>query len=199
MRRSRSARSAAMSIGADHDLLARAGVGLGQDAAVVVDDHAPARPGERRVVRQARPLVRGHDEGDVLQRPAAVDDRPPVHRRRRAPRVHVRRDADQHLRPLQRQLADRLGEEPVVADRAADRADLGLGHREHRLRVAGEVVRAGVDLPRNPRVDLAVLVEQPVRADQAGGVEDAPGILAVHLQEACRSGCRRRVPSPSRW
>ncbi len=32
-----------MSIGADHHLLAGAGIGLGQDAAVVIDDHAAAR------------------------------------------------------------------------------------------------------------------------------------------------------------
>ena len=40
---------------ADDDLLARAGIGLGQDAAVEVDDHAAARPGERRVVGAGSP------------------------------------------------------------------------------------------------------------------------------------------------
>ena len=125
---------------------------------------------------QAGPLVGRHHVGDVLQRPAAVDDRPPVHRRRRAPRVHVGRHADQHLRPLQGQLADRLGKEPVVADGHAQPADLGLDHREHVLGVTGDVVRAGVDLPGNPRVGLAVLRQQPVGADQAGRVEDVAGV-----------------------
>ena len=140
--------------------------------AVEVDDLAAARPRVRRIVAQARALVGGDDEGDVLERAAAVDDRPPVHRLGRAPRIHVGRDADQHLGAVGRELADRLGKEPVVADGAAEPADRRVGHREQRLVVAGEVVRAGVDLVRNPRVDLAVLVEDPLGPDQAGRVED---------------------------
>src|SRR5690348_3634575 len=52
---------------ANHDLFAGTGVGLSQNAAIVIDNHAPARPGEGRVMRQARGLVRGHDVGHVLQ------------------------------------------------------------------------------------------------------------------------------------
>src|SRR5947208_1022554 len=36
----------------DHDALPRSRLGLRQHAAVVVDDHAPAGPTERRIVRQ---------------------------------------------------------------------------------------------------------------------------------------------------
>ena len=35
---------------ADHDLLARAGIGLREDSAVEVDDHAAAGPRERRII-----------------------------------------------------------------------------------------------------------------------------------------------------
>ena len=133
---------------------------------------------------RARALVRRHHEGGVLQRAAPVHHRPPVHRRGRAPRVHVRGDADQHLRALKRQFADRFGEQPVVADRAPEHADLGVRDRERVLRVAGDVVRAGVDLPRQPRVNLPVLVQQSLRADQARRVEHAAGIFRIHFQEA---------------
>ena len=69
----------------DDDALARAGRRLGEEAAVGVDDHRASGPREGRVVREGRALVRGHDEGVVLDRAAAVDDRPPVGGRRRHP------------------------------------------------------------------------------------------------------------------
>ena len=167
-----------------HDLLARPGVGLGQYPPVVIHHHAAARPRERRVVVRRRRLVRRHDVGYVFQRPTTVHHRPPVHRRRRAPRVHVRRHPHQHLRTAQRQLADRLGKEPVVTDRRPDLADLGINHREHLVRVARQVVRAGVDLPRYPRVHLAVAGKQAVWADQARRVEHMAGEPRITLQEA---------------
>src|ERR1700681_2291972 len=40
--------------GCDDDLFSRPGVGLGEDAAVEVHDHAAAWPGEGRIVREAR-------------------------------------------------------------------------------------------------------------------------------------------------
>ena len=80
--------------------VAGAGVGLGQDAAVVVHDHAAAGPGKRPVVLEARALVGGHDLRHVLQSAAAIDDRPPIHRRRGSPGVHVGGDADEHLRAV---------------------------------------------------------------------------------------------------
>src|SRR5437867_2110719 len=74
----------------DDDSLAGTALGLREDAPVVVDDHAPAGPTERRVVAQRARLVGGDDEGKVFDRARAVDQRPPIHRRLRAPRVHVR-------------------------------------------------------------------------------------------------------------
>ncbi len=41
----------------DDDLLAGPGVGLGQDPAVEVDDHAAARPRERRIIRRLAPWL----------------------------------------------------------------------------------------------------------------------------------------------
>ena len=165
------------------DPLARAWRRFRQHPPVEVHDLLPPGHENGRIVPKARPLVRGHDVRHVLDRPAAVDDRPPVHRRRRTPGVHVRRDADQHLRPVGRELTDRLGEQPVVADRAADPADLGVGDGEERLVVPRQVVRAGVDLLRDPRVDLPVPVEDPLRADQAGRVEDHPRPSRVGFQQ----------------
>ena len=80
------------------ELVAR--VSLGQDSTVEIDDHAPAWPRERRVILSTRPLIRGHHEGEILNGPRPVEERPPVKRRRRAPGIHVRRHADQDLRPL---------------------------------------------------------------------------------------------------
>ena len=61
-------------------------------------------------------------------------------------------------------------------------ADRRVGDRKQRLVVAGEVVRAGVDLVRNPRVHLAVLGEDAVRADQARRVEDDAGPARIGLE-----------------
>src|SRR5262249_4588664 len=83
---------------AENDLLTGPRVGLGQNAAIVVHEHAAAGPGERRIMLRPRPLVGRHHVGQVFQRPAAVDYRPPIQRWRRAPRVHVSRYANQHLR-----------------------------------------------------------------------------------------------------
>jgi hypothetical protein len=65
-----------------------------------------------------------------------------------------------------------LGKEPVVADGAPETADGRVDDREQRLVVAGHVMRAGVDLERDPRVDLAVLGEDAGRPDQARRVEE---------------------------
>ena len=168
---------------ADDDLFARPRIGLGQDAAVEVDDHAAARPRERRIILGARPLVGGHDEREILGGPGAVEEGPPVERRRRAPRVHVGRDPNQDLGAGECEGTDRLGEEPVVADRRAQPADLGLDDGKQRLVVAGQVVRAGVHLPGKPGIHLAVAAQEPVRADQAGRVEDGPGPPGIDLEK----------------
>ena len=62
-------------------------------------------------------------------RAAAVDDRPPVHRLGRAPRIHVGRDAHQNFRAVGGELADGFGKEPVVTDGAADAPDLACRPR----------------------------------------------------------------------
>ena len=78
---------------------------------------------------------------------------------------------------------------PSCADRRVD-------DREQRLVVAGNVVRAGVDLERNPRVDLAIPGEDAVRADQARRVEDDAGPARIDLDHRSRSGCRCRARAP---
>src|SRR5262245_14007993 len=45
-------------------------------------------------------------------------------------------------------------------------------------------MRARVNLPRNPRVDLAVLVKQAFRSDKTRGVEYMPRILWIGFEEA---------------
>ena len=81
----------------DDDPFAGAGRGFGEHAAVEVDHLTAAGPRVRRIVFQARALIRRDDVSDVLERAAAIDDRPPVHRLGRAPRIHVSRDANQAL------------------------------------------------------------------------------------------------------
>src|SRR5438046_220201 len=58
--------------GRDDDPLARARRGLGQEAPIEVHHLAAAGPGVRGIALEARPLVRGHDVGHVLERAAAV-------------------------------------------------------------------------------------------------------------------------------
>src|SRR5581483_7617338 len=48
--------------GTDDDFFAGAGVGLSENATVVIDDHAAAGPTERRIVVGTRTLVAGHNE-----------------------------------------------------------------------------------------------------------------------------------------
>ena len=122
----------------------------------------------------------------IFQRPTAIDRRPPIHGRRRPPRVHIGRDADEDFGAVGRELAQRLGEEPVVADGRANAADGRLGHREQLVVVVGQVVRAGVDFPRDPRIDLAVLVPQPFRPEQAGRVEHLARPLRILFEKSSR-------------
>ena len=178
----RSCRSAVMSIGATTIRSPGPGEASREHASVEVHDLAAARPRVRRVVPQARPLIRRHDVGRVLERPAAVHDRPPVHRLGRAPGIHVRRDAQEHFGAVGGELADRLGKQPVVADRATDAPDRRVGDGEERIDVAVDLVRARVHLVRDPRVHLPVLVEQPFRTDQARRVEDDRGPPRIDLE-----------------
>ena len=130
-----------------------------------------ARPRVRRVVPQARALVRGDHVRHVLDRARAIDERPPVHRLGRAPRIHVRRNANEHFGAVRGQLPDRLRKQPVVADGAADAADRRVGDRKQRLVVARQVVRAAVHLVRNPGIHLPVLVQDALGPDEARRVE----------------------------
>ena len=168
--------------GRHHDALTGTGRGLGQEASVVVHHHAPSRPRVGRVVAQARALVGRDHEGRVLEGAAAVDDRPPVHGLGGTPGVHVGGDADQDLGAVGRELPQRLRKDPVVADGAADPADGRVGHGKEGLVVAGKVVRARLDLVGDPRVHLAVLVEDALGTDEAARVEHDPGPLGVHLE-----------------
>ena len=182
------AASALMAKGADVDrgddhFLALARVGLGQHAAVEVHHHTAAGPAEGRVACQARPLIRGHNVHRVLRGPRAIEERPPVHGRRRAPRIHVRRDAHDHLRAVERDLADRFGEEPVVADRDAEPADLRLDDGKGIGRVIGEVVGTCVQLPRDPRVHLAVLRQHTLGPDEHSRVEDHVRMCLVDFEK----------------
>ena len=147
MRVSRSWRTARDVDRRDDDPLAGSGRCLGEQPAVEVDDLAAAGPGVRRIVPEARALVRRDDERHVLERAAAVHERPPVHRLGGAPGIHVRRHANQHLRAVGGELADRFGKQPVVTDRATEAADWRVGDREQRLVVPGRG-RAGSRGPR---------------------------------------------------
>ncbi len=166
---------------ADDDLFAGPGIGLGQDAAVEIDDHAAAGPRERGIIARRSLPDWPPRRRRSFRRPAPVEERPPVQRGRCAPRVHVGRDPDQDLRAGQRQGTDRLGKQPVVTDRRAQAADLGLDNGKQRLVVARQVVRTGVHLPGEPGIHLAIPAQEPVRPDQAGRVEDGarpPGITS---------------------
>ena len=122
---------------------------------------ASARRSRRSGCRQARSTA-GSAAGSrpdwrprrkrVLDRPAAIDERPPVHRLGRAPGIHVSRDPDQHLGAVGRELTDRLREDPVVADGASDPPDRRVGDRKQRLVVAGRS-RAGWRGPRTGSTD----------------------------------------------
>ena len=128
---------------------------------------------------------RDHVRG-VLDGPRAIDERPPVHGLRGAPRVHVRTHAHQHLGTVERQLPDGLGKEPVVADRAADPADRRVGDREERQVEVRQVMRARVHFPGNPGIHLAVGRGDAVGPDEHRRVEDRIGPAWVPLEERAR-------------
>ena len=53
---------------AEHNLLARPRIGLGENPAVEVDDHAAAGPRKGRMIRGASTLVGRHDVSKILDR-----------------------------------------------------------------------------------------------------------------------------------
>src|ERR1051326_9444853 len=101
---------------------------------------------------ETRALIRGDNVGDILERATTVHNRPPRHWLSCAPRIHVSRDAQQQLRAVRGQLSPRFGNNPVVTDRATDPADRSLSDRKHWLIIIGQIVWAGVDFVRDPRV-----------------------------------------------
>ena len=170
----------------DDDFFSWSWIGLGENAAVEIDDHRAARPRKGRIVPQLGSLVGGEHIRRVFQGTTAIDRRPPIHRRRRTPRVHIGRDANENFGAVGRELAQRFGKEPIVADRRANTADRRLGYWEQFVLVVGQVVGASVDFPRDPRVDLAVLVPQPFRPEQAGRVEHLARPLGILFEEGRR-------------
>jgi hypothetical protein len=103
--------------GSNHNLLAGAGVCLGENPPVMVHEHTAAGQGEWGIIGGARSLVGRHDESEVLHRSRPVEQRPPVERRSRSPGVHVGRDADEDFGSGKGQRADGLGKQRVIANR----------------------------------------------------------------------------------
>ena len=85
------------------DLLAGPRVGLGEDAALVIDHHAAAGPGERRVVLGAGPLVGRHHIGQVVQALAAIGEE-----------LRVRRAVVQGLEQLEQHAAELAEGDPQL-------------------------------------------------------------------------------------
>ena len=75
-------------------------------------------------------LIGRDDVAHVFGRSGAVEERPPVHWRRRAPRVHVGRESAQHFGAFEGHLTQYFGEQPVITDGCADAADFGVRDRE---------------------------------------------------------------------
>ena len=149
----------------DDDPLAGPGRGFGEQAAVEVDDLTAARPRVRRIVPQAGALVGGDDVSGVLERAAAVHERPPVHRFGRAPRIHVGGHAHQDFGAVRGQLADALRE---TASRNRSRSRGGrwayrprerAARRSPRDRAGWRGLRTGIH-----GIHLAILVEDALRA-----------------------------------
>src|SRR5262249_44709912 len=126
------------------------------------------------------------DKRRVLDRAGAIEQRPPVHGRCRAPRVHVSRNADENLGAVEGELTDRLREQPVVANGDTAATELGGGGGEGIVMVAWQVVRARIHLPWNPRIDLAIFEQHALRSDEHGCVEDAIGPFGISLEKTAR-------------
>src|ERR1044071_1066624 len=105
--------------GRDDYSLAGAGRRLRQHPPIVIYNLAAARPRVWRIELQARALIRRYNVSRVFNRATTIHYSPPVHRLRRAPRVHVRRYAHEHFSAVCGQLANRFGEQPVITNRAA--------------------------------------------------------------------------------
>ena len=64
--------------GCDDNALPGAGLGLSENAAVEIDNHAATGPAEGRVIRKPGPLVGGNDIRHALQGATPIDHGPPV-------------------------------------------------------------------------------------------------------------------------
>ena len=96
----------------------------------------------------------------------------------------------QHFGAVRGELTNGFRKEPVVADGASDPPDRRVRDRKQRFVVAVDVVRAGVDFVRDPRVDLPVFVEDALGPDQARRVEDDARPARDRLRSSSRSECR---------
>ena len=170
--------------GTDDTRLTGAGSRLAKDAPIHIDDHARSGPRKGRVVIGGGSLITGDDGGEVFDRTTAIDEGPPIEGFGGSPRIHVGTDADQDLGTAEGQLAARFREEPVVTSGDPETSDLGFGDGEEGFVVSRNVVGAGVNLPRNPRVDLAVAAEDlPFGGDQHRRVEERIGPAGIDLEE----------------
>ena len=170
--------------GSDHRRLPRSGGSLGQDATVRVDDHAGTGPGEGWVMTRRGALVTGDHCREVFDGTATIDHRPPVHRLGSSPRIHVSADANQHLGTTEGQFPAGLWKEPVVAGGDTEFSDLRLGDGKEILIVSLDVVGTGVNLPRDPRIDLSIATDDfTLGRDQHGGVEEGIGPARIDLEE----------------
>ncbi len=111
---------------ANHDFLARARIGLGQDSAVEVADHAAARPGKGGIVGSTCPLVGRHDVGEILDDARPIEKSPPFQRWCGSPGVHASRDTVPDFGPGKCERSDGLGKEPVVTNCNAQAANLDV-------------------------------------------------------------------------
>src|SRR3984893_6508221 len=131
---------------------------------------------------QTRALVGGCDVCGVLKCPAAVHNCPPVHRFCCAPWIHISGYADQYLRSVSRQLTNGLGKYPVVTNRATNASNRRGCHGKQRFIVAFMLMGTRLDFGWNPRVYLAILVQNAFRPDQARRVKDDAWPLWINLQ-----------------
>lgn len=118
--------------------------------------------------------------------PASVNRRPPIHRRRSSPGIHIGRNANENFGSIGAELAQGLGKDPIVTDCRAYITYGRLCNREEFLIIAIEVMGAGVDFPGDPGIDFAIFVPQSFRANQAGCVEYFARPFGIFFQKSSR-------------
>ena len=117
-------------------------------------------------------MIRGDDKHRVLGGARAIEKRPPIHRWRCAPRIHICTHAHCDFGTIECKLANRFWKEPVITNRTTNVSDFSLRNWKHRRWIRTNIMRRSVHFPRNPRIHFAIDAANAARTTENRRVID---------------------------